>query len=137
MAAKIQAVQYFNVTVADRPGAAHSVLSQLRGAGVNLLAFSAVPLGPDAAQLVLFPEDVGLLQQLSHDLGLNLAGPYAAFLVQGDDELGALADVHLRLAEASVNIFASHGVTDGRGGFGYLLYVRPEQFGPARRALGI
>lgn len=137
MAAKIQAVEYFNVTVADRPGAAHSVLSQLCRAKVNLLAFSAVPLGPDSAQLVLFPEDGALLQQMSRELDLDLTGPHAALLVQGDDELCALADVHHKLAEATVNIFASYGVTDGRGGFGYLLYLRPEQFDQARRALGI
>ena len=67
--------------------------------------------------------------------GLPLDGPYDAFLVQGDDELGALANVHERLTKAGVDIFASSGVSDGRGAFGYLVYVREDQFERATAAL--
>ncbi len=137
MAATIQAVQYFYATVADRPGAAHAVLAQLAEAGVNLLAFNATPLGPDAAQLVLFPQDEAMLRQLSREMGLDLAGPYRALLVQGDDELGALAEIHRRLAEARVNVYASQGVTDGRGGFGYLIHIRGDQVDRACEALSL
>ena len=47
----IRRVDYFYATVRDEPGAAHRILSQLAGLGVNLLAFSAVPTGPERAQL--------------------------------------------------------------------------------------
>jgi hypothetical protein len=57
--------------------------------------------------------------------------------VQGDDELGALASVHERLFEAGVDVYASTGVTDGRGSFGYVVYVREEQFELAAAALGV
>jgi hypothetical protein len=43
-----------------------------------------------------------------------------AYLVEGDDELGAFASVHERLAKAHVDIYASSGVTDGQGSFGYV-----------------
>jgi hypothetical protein len=43
-----------------------------------------------------------------------------ADLVEGDDELGAFASVHERLAKAHVDIYASSGVTDGQGSFGYV-----------------
>jgi hypothetical protein len=41
------------------------------------------------------------------------------------------------LVDAGVDIFASSGVTDGRGAFGYVLYVREEQFDKAARALDL
>jgi hypothetical protein len=56
-------------------------------------------------------------------------------LVQGDDELGAFASVHERLVRAGVDIYASTGVTDGRGSFGYVMYVREDQFERAVSAL--
>ena len=57
--------------------------------------------------------------------------------MQGDDELGALADVHLRLYEANVNVYAASGVADGKRGFGYLVYVKPDDFERAARALDV
>ncbi len=39
-----------------------------------------------------------------------------------------LADIHQVLYEANVNVYASNGVTDSKGSFGYLLYVRPEEY---------
>ncbi len=68
---------------------------------------------------------------------IPLDGPHPALLVQGDDRLGAFADIHVKLYKAKVNVYASSGVTDGRGSYGYILYVRPEEFDQAARALGI
>ena len=134
---RIQRVDYFYVTVKDQPGAAFQILSQLAGLGVNLLAFTAVPIGPNRAQLALFPEDRGQLARAAAQAGLVLDGPHPALLVQGDDELGALAGVHERLFEAGVDVYASSGVTDGRGAYGYVVYVREDQVEQASRALGV
>ena len=118
-------------------GAAYRVLSQLAELGVNLLAFTAVPSGPSLAQFALFAEDPNKLVAEARAAGLPLDGPYHALLVQGDDELGALASVHEQLVKAGVDIFASSGVTDGGGSFGYLVYVREDQFEQAASALGL
>ncbi len=133
----IRGTQYYRVTVADRPREAYELLSSLADRGVNLLAFTAVPSGPDHVQFTLFPEDSSLLEAESKQAGLALDGPHPAILVQGDDELGALAKVHQRLADASVAIYASSGVTDGRDSFGYLIYVQEDQFDRAMAALEI
>ena len=69
--------------------------------------------------------------------GWILDGPHTALLVQGDDELGAFAKIHVKLYEAKVNVYASSGVADGRGAYGYLLYVRPEEFERAATAMGL
>ena len=64
-------------------------------------------------------------------------GPYAALLVQGEDALGALAALHAKLYEAKVSVYASSGVTDGRGGYGYVIYVRGQDYDAALKALGV
>jgi hypothetical protein len=89
------------------------------------------------AQFALFPEDPGRLVAEARGAGMPLDGPHHALLVQGDDELGALADVHESLVDAGVDIYASAGVSDGRGSFGYVVYVREDQFAKARDALGL
>jgi hypothetical protein len=137
MAYTIRRTQYFYANVRDEAGAAYRILSQLAGLGVNLLAFTAVPAGPTRAQFALFPEDPSKLGAEARAAGLPLEGPHHALLVQGDDELGALADVHERLFEAGVDVYASSGVTDGRGSFGYVVYVREDQFEKAAGALGL
>jgi hypothetical protein len=128
---------YFNTTVRDQPGEAYRALQAVADLGVNLLAFTATPVGPTSAQLTLFPEDETLLVDVAAKAGLQLDGPHRALLVQGDDKLGALADIHEKLYAANVNVYASSGVTDGRGGFGYVVYIRPDQFEQACNALDV
>lgn len=137
MPTTIRRVNYFNTTVRDEPGEAYRLLADLAGQGVNLLAFTAVPVGPTLTQLTLFPEEAGRLEHHAKYARIHLEGPYNALLVQGDDQLGVLAELHSRLFEAGVNVYASSAVTDGKGDYGYLLYVRPEQFDKAAAALGI
>jgi hypothetical protein len=135
LAFTIRRVEYYYANVRDELGAAYGLLSQLAELGVDLLAFTAVPSGPALAQFTLVPTDSGKLLAQASVAGLPLDGPYHAFLVQGDDELGALANVHEQLVKAGVDIFASSGVSDGRGAFGYLVYVREDQFERATAAL--
>jgi hypothetical protein len=133
----IRTVEYYYTNVRDELGAAYRVLAQLAELGVSLLAFTAVPSGPSLAQFTLFPEDTNKLLAEARAAGLALDGPHHALLVQGDAELGALAGVHERLVDAGVDIYASTGVTDGRGSFGYVVYVREDQFDKAVSALGV
>ena len=137
MSYKIRKVEYFYCSVVDQPGEAYKLLSQLEQGGINLLAFTAIPVGPDRTQLTLFPEVAIKLISEAKRSGFNLDGPHPAILVQGDDELGALADIHQILYQAKVNVYASNGVTDSNGSFGYLLYVRPEDYDKAAAALKV
>lgn len=137
MAQRIRRVDYFHTTVPDQPGEAFRFLSALGEAGINLLAFTAVPVGILRTQLTIFPEDAARLEAQSARLGVKMDGPYGALLVQGEDAPGALVDVHQRLYEADVNVYASTGVADSKGEYGYVIYVRPEEVDQAARALGI
>ena len=137
MAFHIRRVDYFYTRVKDQPGEAYQVLSKLADLGVNLLAFIGVPMGPEVTQLTLFPEDTAKLTEVAEMAGMVLDGPNRAFLIQGDDELGVLASVHEKLYQADVNVYASYCVADGRGSFGYILYVRPDEYDRAVVALGV
>lgn len=133
----IRRVDYYYTTVHDRPGEAYRVLAGLADSGVNLLALTAVPVGVDRTQLTLFPEDSRHFEAIAGRIGMEIDGPHPALLVQGDDELGALAAVHEKLYQARVNVYASSAVTDGHGAYGYVIYVRPEEFERAARALEV
>ena len=137
MAVRIRRVDYYYLNVKDQPGEAYKLLALLAERGINLLAFTAVPMGEQRTQLTIFPEDPQHLATEARNTGLALDGPHPALLVQGDDELGALADVHRRLYEANVNVYAASGVADGKRGFGYLIYVRPDDFERAAQALDV
>lgn len=137
MAFKIRRVDYFYATVKDQPGEAYKLLSLLTSLGINLLAITAVPFGPMNTQLTIFPEDTGKLRSEAQKSGLQLDGPQPALLVQGDDKLGALAEVHMKLYEANVNVYASSGVADGKGSYGYVIYVRPDDYERAVAALKV
>lgn len=137
MSATIRPVEYFTITVHDPQEAASELLSTLAANGIDLLAFSAIPVGLQATQLVVFPEDTARFELFARHPGFVLSGPERAFLIQGDDELGALARFHRQLADAGVHPFASTGVTDGKGGFGYILYIRESEFATAADALGV
>ncbi len=137
MAVQMSRIAYYHTTVQDRPGEAYRLLDSLAGLNVNLVAFTAVPVGPERTQLTLFPDDGSLLKSVAGDAGLRLDGPYHAFWIHGPDEPGALAQVHERLYQADVNVYASTGVSSGAGSFGYVIYVRPESFERAAGALGL
>ncbi|HEX5051754.1 MAG TPA: hypothetical protein VFZ65_08285 [Planctomycetota bacterium] len=131
MAFQVRRVDYFHAMVADESGAACDALTRLAEHGVNLLAFTTVPMGPMRTQLTLFPAEASRMLAAARDAGLRLDGPHPALLVQGDDELGALAKVHQLLCDAGVEVYASSGVSDGGGSYGYVLYVRPQDIDKA------
>jgi predicted amino acid-binding ACT domain protein len=135
MATHVQTVSYFYTTVKDQPGEAYRMLERLSELGINLLAFTAIPIGPNTTQLTLFPADEEDFTDLAKELAMAIDGPHHALLVQGTDTIGALAGIHKTLFEAGVNVYASTGVSSGKEGYGYILYIRPESFHAATTAL--
>lgn len=137
MSYKIRKLNYYYAITQDKPGEAHKILSILADVGVNQLAFNTMQMGPERAQITLFPEDESLLLDVAKKAGLNLDGPYNAILVQGTDEMGALVKVHEKLHNANINIASSTAIADGSGSYGYLIYVRPDDYDKAAEALSI
>ncbi|MDX1408278.1 MAG: hypothetical protein R3330_09095 [Saprospiraceae bacterium] len=137
MSYTIRKVRYYHTTVQDQPGEAYRILGTFADQGVNLLAFSAMPIGPASTQLTIFPEDSTALERLAKKSGMTLIGPYSAFIISGADEIGALARIHERLYRAKVNVYATNGVTVGDDAYGYIIYIRHEDLERASAALGV
>ena len=129
-------VEYFALTVEDRPGAGADLGRLLKSEGVNLIAMSAFPLGGGRTQVDIVPEHPDDFQQAARKLNLEVGGAKIAFMIQGVDRPGAIAEMMNRLGAANVNIRASLGVATGGGRYGGLLFVNQQDVELAARALG-
>jgi hypothetical protein len=136
MADTIRRVEYYYVTVPDKPGAGAAVLTPLETAGVNLLGYLGFPSGRGKSQIDLVPEDAAALKAAARSAGLKLSRAKRAFLIQGDDRVGTVADLARRLSGARVNITAAAAAAAGGGRYGMILWVAPRDFGKAAKALG-
>jgi len=137
MSYKVQKLNYYYMITQDKPGEAHNILSMLADLGVNQLAFNISHIGPERSQITLFPEDEAKLVSVAEKAGMNLDGPYHAIMVQGSNELGALVEVHEKLQNANINIASSTGIADGQGSYGYIIYLRPDDYDKAAEVLSI
>ena len=110
MAVRIRRVDYFYLNVKDPARRSLQAPRAVRGARHQPARLYRRSDRSARIQLTIFPEDPPHLVTEARQTGLALDGPHPALLVQGDDELGALADVHRRLYEANVNVYAANGV---------------------------
>ena len=137
MADIVRRVQYHYVTVPDSPGEVQRILSALEDGGVNLVAFLGFPLGGGRSQIDLVPEDPDSFREAAERAGVTFSEAKQAFLIQGDDRLGAVADATAKLAGANVNITAAAAIAAGSGRYGMILWVAPADYESAAGALGV
>ncbi len=135
MASTVHEVEYYYALVADKPGEGRKLLEFLSERGVNLLGLTAFPVEDGKTQIDFFPTDPEQLRQAAEDAGIGLVGPKKAFIMQGEDRVGALYEFHLRLSNAGINVHASNGVVDGTGRFGYVIWVNPKDYDKASNVL--
>ena len=136
MADTVQRVEYYYVTVPDTPGEGQRLLSALKDSGVNLLAFLGFPVGGGQSQLDLVPEDPAQLRDGAERAGVTLSEPKRAFLIQGDDRVGAVAETTAKLAQAGVNLTAAAATGAGAGRYGMIVWVAAADYERAAEALG-
>jgi hypothetical protein len=135
MAQSVRQVDYFYIEVPNKVGEGAKVLQALKDAGVNLLAFSGFPSGR-RAQLDFFPADVAAFKQVAKANRWKLIGPKRGFLVQGDDRIGAVADLVGKLADAKIDVIAIDAVSvDER--YGALCWVAPRDVKKAAKLLEV
>jgi len=137
MAEIVKKAEYYYAIVEDKPGEARRLLEFCSAHAINLANLTVFPVEDGKAQVVFFPEDVEALKTAVEEAGIQLIGPKKAFLIQGDDRIGVLIEYHLRLANAGINVYAANGTNDGRGGFGYVLWVKPKDYDKTAKALGV
>lgn len=134
MAETVRRVDYFYLEAPHRVGEGAKILRALKDAGVNLIAFSGFPSGR-RAQLDFFPADAAAFRRVAKANRWKPVGPKRGFLIQGDDRIGAVADIVGRLADANINVIAIDAVSvDER--YGALCWVAPRDFKKASQVLG-
>lgn len=136
MAETIRRVDYFYVVTPDKPGEGARALAVLKEAGVNLLAFTGFPKGR-GSQLDFVPADPGAFVQAAKKARWKLSPRKTAFLVEGEDRIGAFTDVATRLAAAKINVTATNAVCAGAGRYGAIVWVKSRDVNRAAKALGI
>ncbi len=135
MSDTIRKVDYYYVVVANKPGEGAKVLSGLAAQGINLLAFSGFP-SARKGQLDLVPEDSASFKLAAKTLKLKLSARKTAFLLQGDDRVGAMSETLGKLAGAKINVTAMDAVSSGAGRYGAIFWVKPEAVSRAAKLLG-
>ena len=136
MADTVRSVEYYHVTIPDMPGEGQRILSAFQESGVNLLAFLGFPLGGGQSQIDLVPEDPASLRRAAEQAGITLSEAKRAFLIQGDDRVGAVAEATAKLTEADINLTAVTATGAGSGRYGMILWVAPTDHERAAAALG-
>ncbi len=132
----IRLIDYFYTTTSDKPGEGARILTALRDARVNLSAFHAFPAAR-RAQLDFVPVDAEAFKAAAKAGGWKVVGPKKAFLIEGDDRVGALVDYFSKLAKAKIIVTASDAVTAGAGRYGAIVWVKARDVKKAAAALGV
>jgi len=135
MADTIRLVEYFYIAAPDKPGEGARALNTLSEAGVNLLAFSAFPQGR-RAQLDFIPADSAAFKQAAKQAKWKVVGPKRGFLMQGDDRVGAIAELLQRLGAAKINVTAIDAVAVADGQYGAIFWVSPKDVKKTASLLG-
>jgi hypothetical protein len=135
MADTVRIVDYFYISAPNRAGEGSRALATLKDAGVNLLAFSGFPQGR-RAQMDFIPVDPGAFKQAAKKAKWKVVGPKRGFLVQGDDRVGAVADLLERLGSAKINVTAIDAVSVAGGRYGAIFWVAPKDVRRAAALLG-
>ena len=130
----VRKADYFYVQVANQAGAGAMYLKALRETGVNLLAFTGFPSGRKA-QIDFVPEDTAAFRAAAKRNKWKLSARKTVFLVQGDDQLGAIHEVIGKLGAAKISITALDAVTAGGGRYGAMFWVKPRDVAKAARIL--
>jgi hypothetical protein len=135
MADTVRLVEYFYITAPNKAGEGARALTPLKDAGVNLLAFSGFPQGR-RAQMDFIPADPATFKEAAKKAKWKVAGPKRGFLVQGEDRVGAVADLLERLGTAKINVTAIDAVSAGEGRYGAIFWVAPKDVKKAADLLG-
>ena len=136
MADIVRRIEYYYTVIPNRTGAGAKVFNALKTGGVNLIAVNGFPRCMRSAQLDLVPSERDALVATAQKAGVKLVGPKVAFLIQGEDRTGAVADVLSKLEKAQISVTAMQAIATGAG-YGAILWVKPRDVSKTAQALGI
>jgi hypothetical protein len=131
----IRRTDYFSVDVANKVGEGARLLAAMRDAGINLIAFTGFPTGR-RAQVDFIPEDSATFKTAARKIGLKHSPRKTVFIVQGDDRVGAIAQICETLAGAGINMIAMDALAAGDGRYAGMFWVAPADVKKAAKVLG-
>jgi hypothetical protein len=136
MADTIRLVDYLYIEATDRPGEGARILQHLKDGGVNLLVLHAFPAGRKT-QVDFVPTNAELFKAAAKAAKWKVVRSKKAFVIEGEDRMGALADYFARLGDANINVTAASAISAGAGRFGAILWVKSRDVKRAAKALGV
>jgi hypothetical protein len=135
MAEEVRQVEHYSASIPNKVGEGARVLSALRDAGVNLIAFWGYQYRAGRDQLEFIPENGAVFVATAKQAKLKLSEKRTALYFHGEDRPGAVADVLEKLAAARINLGAVQAVCGGAGRYGAVLFLSPAAARKAARVL--
>ncbi|TDJ19039.1 MAG: hypothetical protein E2O62_02840 [Gammaproteobacteria bacterium] len=135
MAYRVRKVNYCKMTVSSRAGQAEKVLRVIEEAGIDMYAFSGFPTKAGKSQVDFVSDDTAAIKRLAKKSSWRLSNTKKAFLVQGNDQIGAIHKIFKKLADEKINVTAADAVAASGGRYGMILWVKPKVYNRAARVL--
>ena len=132
--AKAQRVTYFKVTVQDQPGVLLKIMQDLKTKNISLSALWAYGKGEGSAEIFAMAKKPEKLNAALQALGFT-AEERVGFFMKGADKAGVLVKSLEALAQANINIKATHAMAVS-GKFGALFLFDTADIDKAANILG-
>ena len=134
MSDKAYRVDYYKAVISNRPGEGAKILGALKKEGINLLGFTGFPR-KSKSQIDFIPQNSKAFTAAAKRIGLRVTKKETGFLVQGQDKVGAIANIMEKLGKAKINITAIDALCAGKGRFGTIFWVKKPNVNKAAKIL--
>jgi hypothetical protein len=135
MAYRVRQVTAVIVQVDDYVGTLSQVLHALRDAGLNMVGVASQSRQGGMVHVLGIPEEIEAARSLAMREGVSIA-EREVFLVEGDDQVGALCEVTDKISGARINIEDIYALaTEGK--YAAVYVVAAADVERAAEALGV